>query len=349
MIAVFGAGAIGCWVGGKLAGGGAKVTLIGRPRVLDELANGLTATELDDGRDSEMRGAIVPRAAFTATPDPAAAAGADIVLVTVKSAQTAEAGAELARVVSERAVVISLQNGVRNSETLRAALPGRTVLAGMVPWNVTRQGPGHYHRGTSGTLMIEQHARATAFADACRAAHLPVELRGDMRAVLWAKLVLNLNNAVNALSGLPLASELAQRAYRRVLAASQREALRVLAAANQPIAKLTLVPPRLMPRVLELPDRVFTILARKTIAIDPHARSSMWDDLEAKRPTEIDYLQGEVVALAQRLGKAAPVNAKLVELVRSAETGGRRDFSGDELAARIPRTPDRKAWLGGVP
>jgi 2-dehydropantoate 2-reductase len=339
VIAVFGAGAIGCWVGGKLAGGGTKVTLIGRPRVLEELANGLTASELDDGRDAELHGAVVPRAAFTATTDAAAAANADIVLVTVKSAQTAEAGATLASVLPPRATVISLQNGVRNADTLRTALPGRTVLAGMVPWNVTRQGPGHYHRGTSGTLMIEQSPAATPFVDACRAGHLPLATRSDMPAVLWAKLVMNLNNAINALSGLPLATELSQRAYRRVLAAAQREALRLLAAANQPIAKLTPVPPSLMPRLLELPDRVFTILARKTIAIDPHARSSMWDDLEAKRPTEIDYLQGEVVTLAKRLGRAAPVNAKLVDLVRAAEAGGRRNFSGAELAARIPRTP----------
>jgi 2-dehydropantoate 2-reductase len=58
----------------------------------------------------------------------------------------------------------------------------------------------------------------------------------------------------------------------------------------------------------------------------------MWDDLEAKRPTEVDYLQGEVVELARRLGKQAPVNAALVRLVREAESGGRRDFTGDELA-----------------
>jgi len=254
----------------------------------------------------------------------------------VKSAQTAEAGATLAGVVRENAIVISLQNGVRNVDVLRAALPGRRVLAGMVPWNVVRQRAGHYHRGSSGTLMIEQDTGAAPFVDACRAADLPVVLRTDMLAVQWAKLVMNLNNAINALSGQPLATELAQRPYRRVLAAAQREALHVLAAANQPLARLTPVPPRLMPRLLELPDRVFAVLARRTIAIDPNARSSMWDDLEAKRPTEIDYLQGEVVALARRLGREAPVNAKLVELVRAAEAGGRRDLTGAEMLAQAP-------------
>jgi 2-dehydropantoate 2-reductase len=76
---------------------------------------------------------------------------------------------------------------------------------------------------------------------------------------------------------------------------------------------------------------MFELLARRLVAIDPTARSSMWDDLEARRPTEIDYLQGEVVALAQRLGRDAPVNRALVELIRAAESGGKRDFTGDQL------------------
>lgn len=337
-IAIFGAGAIGCWVGGKLAAGGARITLIGRPRVLDELtAHGLTVSELD-GEARRLAASTTPPTstspAVHVTTDPAAAAGAAIVLVTVKSAQTAEAGATLAGVVGEDVAVVSLQNGVRNAEALASAL-GRPALAGMVPWNVVRRGPGAYHRGSSGTLVIERAARAEVLYAALAAAGLGFATRDDMPAVQWAKLVMNLNNAINALSGKPLAAELAERAYRRCLAASQREAIALLDAAGQRLAKLTRVPPRWMPRLLELPDAVFRRVARGAIAIDPHARSSMQDDLEAGRPTEIAYLQGELVALAARLDRPAPVNAALVELVRAAEGGGRRDFSGDELAAAI--------------
>ena len=326
MIAVFGAGAIGCWVGGRLAAGGAEVTLIGRSRVMDELATGVTTSELDGPTRT---------VAVTATTDPAAAAGAVVTLVTVKSAQTAEAGATLANVLPAGATVVSLQNGVRNAELLRAALPGRRVLAGMVPWNVVRRDRGAYHRGTSGTLMIEDAPGAEPLLAAARAAGLAMVARTDMPAVQWAKLIMNLNNAINALSGIPLAEELAQRGYRRVLAAAQREALAMCALANQPVAKLTPAPPSWMPRVLELPDRIFAFAARRMLAIDPHARSSMWDDLEAPRPTEVDQLQGEVVALATRLGRSATVNAALVQLVRAAEAGGRRDFTAVELAALI--------------
>ncbi len=123
--------------------------------------------------------------------------------------------------------------------------------------------------------------------------------------------------------------------FRRCLAAAQREALELLQIAKQPVAKLTAIPPRWMPLLLSAPDVLFSRLATRVVAIDPHARSSMWDDLASGRPTEIDYLQGEVVALAGKLGRSAPVNRKLVELIRTAETGGKRDFTASQLQAAL--------------
>ncbi|MEO6773762.1 MAG: 2-dehydropantoate 2-reductase [Kofleriaceae bacterium] len=327
-IAVFGAGAIGCWVGGRLAAAGngtaSEVTLIGRPRVLDELRDGLTITELGDHT-------------WTARPalatDASAARDAEVVLVTAKSAATAAAGAELAG--HGRGIVISLQNGVHNTAVLRAALPGRIVLAGMVGFNVAWVAPGRYHRGTSGEIMVERHPALAPFVAACRDAELELEVRGDMPAVQWGKLVMNLNNAINALSGQPLFDELADRDFRRCLAAAQREALEVLAVAHQPIAKLLALPARWVARILPMPDWAFRRIATRVAAVDPQARSSMQDDFRLGRTTEIDYLQGEIVALARQHGRTAPINARLVELVRAAEAGGKRDFTGPELWARL--------------
>jgi 2-dehydropantoate 2-reductase len=71
------------------------------------------------------------------------------------------------------------------------------------------------------------------------------------------------------------------------------------------------------------------------LAIDPLARTSMWEDLEAGRRTEIDYLNGEVVRLAESLGRTAPVNAKLVELIRGAESGRARGMTGSDLLGEL--------------
>ncbi|HUJ62023.1 MAG TPA: 2-dehydropantoate 2-reductase [Kofleriaceae bacterium] len=327
-IAVFGAGAIGCWVGGRLAAGGADVTLIGRDRMVRELAGGLAVSELGD-RSWTARPALAT--------EPAAARGADVVLVTVKSGATAEAGRALAGALGDGATVVSLQNGVRNAEVLRAALPGAHVLAGMVPFNVVHPEPGRYHRGTTGTLMFERHDAIAPLAAACRAAELPCELRDDMPAVQWGKLVINLNNAVNALAGIPLAAQLADRTFRRCFALVVHEALDVLAAGRVPVARLLRLPPRWIARLLPMPDWLFRPLAARIASADPHARSSMWDDLEAHRPTEIDYIQGEIVALADKLGRPAPINRTLIALVHAAEAGGKRDFTSAELHAALTR------------
>ena len=101
---------------------------------------------------------------------------------------------------------------------------------------------------------------------------------------------------------MPLATQLADRRWRRLLAAQIEEALAVLKAAGITPARIEGVPPRPIPRILRLPDWLFRRVARRMLAIDPQARSSMWEDLERRRPTEIDYLQGAILALAAKRG-----------------------------------------------
>jgi 2-dehydropantoate 2-reductase len=84
-----------------------------------------------------------------------------------------------------------------------------------------------------------------------------------------------------------------------------------------------------------LPNSLFKVLAARMLKIDPRARSSMWEDLTAGRPTEIDFLCGEVVALATTLGATAPRNARMVKLIREAEQGGQRRFDADALARAL--------------
>jgi len=159
------------------------------------------------------------------------------------------------------------------------------------------------------------------------AAGLATMLPPDIRAVQWGKLLLNLNNPVNALSDLPLRQELLDRDCRRVFAALQTEALRVMARAGITPAQVTAVSPTLLPHVLRLPNWLFTRLAKRMLQIDATARSSMWDDLEAGRVTEIDALSGAVVRLAAQHGIAAPLNARMCELLG----GPRQRLTGKQM------------------
>lgn len=330
-VCVFGAGAIGCYLGGRLAAAGTPVTFVGRARLAGAIcAHGLTLT---DRRGYRAR--LAPADVAFST-DPGAAAAARLVLVAVKSAATQDAAAQLAGVLRPGTVVISFQNGLHNADVLRDALPQATVLTGMVPFNVIERGPGAFHQGSAGVLAADASPALQPFTDAFARAGLPLALHRDMRAVQWAKLLLNLNNAVNALANLPLRDELSQRAYRRCVALAQREALHWLARAAIRPARLTPLPAAWLPTVLALPDPVFRALCGRMLAIDPLARSSMSDDLAARRATEVEWINGEVVRLAARFGAQAPVNARLCALVHAAEGATARPaWHGEALWAEL--------------
>jgi 2-dehydropantoate 2-reductase len=329
-VTIMGAGSIGCYVGGRLAASGTPVGFVGRQRLADELhRHGLHLTDYL-GADLKVAAGEVR---FSTTPEVAAQSA--LVLVTVKSAATEQAGHELAAVVSPGTVIISFQNGLHNAEVLRPLLPQCTVLTGMVPFNVVNLGQGAFHQGSEGQLDVQAHDALAPFLPAFARAGLPLHQHRDMAAVQWAKLLLNLNNAINALSNVPLKAELSQRGFRRCVALAQQEALALMTAAGIRPAKLTPLPPQWIPRLLSVPDPVFRVLGNQMITIDPKARSSMWEDLERGRPTEIDWLNGEVVKLAQHLGRTAPVNARLVELIREAELGRRHVWTADTLLAEL--------------
>jgi 2-dehydropantoate 2-reductase len=99
--------------------------------------------------------------------------------------------------------------------------------------------------------------------------------------------------------------------------------LAVLRAAGIRPAPVEGVPPRLIAFALRLPDALFKIAARGMLAVDRNARSSMWEDLRAGRPTEIDYLQGEIVRLAEKHRVAAPLNRRVIQLIKGAEEAGK--------------------------
>jgi 2-dehydropantoate 2-reductase len=314
-IAVAGAGSIGCFVGGMCAAAGRKVSLLARPRLIREIEdNGLRLTSFE-GFDQK----IAPNQ-LTLSEDPKILGDAGVVLVTVKSADTAEIAELIAQHAPSDAIVISLQNGVGNVTTLRARLPGRRVLAGMVPFNVVAPGEGQFHRATSGDIVIERDDAGTA--DRLSVPGLKMRATDNIAGVQWGKLLVNLNNALNALAGVPLRQQLAQRPWRRLFADQMAEGLAAIRAEGLRPVSSTPIPAGWMPSLLRLPDAIFEAVLGRTMKIDPQARSSMAEDLQRGRRTEIDYLQGVIVEISDRHGLKAPLSRRIVALIKSAEAAG---------------------------
>jgi 2-dehydropantoate 2-reductase len=330
-VAILGAGSVGCFVGGAWAAAGISVSFVGRERIGREIeANGLTLTD-----HSGWRVRLAPEQVDFST-RPADLAKADIIALCVKSTGTAAAAKEIARHAKKGALVVSFQNGVSNVDILRSALKSRfQAAAGMVPYNIAALGHGRFHKGVAGDLVAEDIPQLRALAERIGGGPARLTLSGDMPAIAWGKLLINLNNAVNALSGRTLLEQLKARDYRRVVAASILEALGLLEAAGIEPAKIGPVPPRLLPHVIASPNLIFNNLFLKIQKVDSKARSSMADDLQAGRPTEIAYLNGEVVKLAKALGRPAPVNAAIVALIRQAEAGVELLWEPAKLRAHV--------------
>src|SRR5580700_270445 len=165
-VGIMGAGAIGGYVGSQLAAHGVDVVFVGRGT------------------------------------DPSVLADCAVALCCVKSTQTAAAASRLASVLPPGAVTVSLQNGMRNADVLRAGLEGRRVLAGIVGFNVVAREDGLYRRTTSGPLVIEASPdpRVQQLAAALGTSGFETRITPDIQSLQWAKLLMNLNNAVSALS-----------------------------------------------------------------------------------------------------------------------------------------------------
>lgn len=314
-IVVAGAGSIGCFVGGCLALDGRDVSLLGRGTLAERvIREGLRLTD-NDGLDR-----AVPADEVKMGTDPSVLVEADIVLVAVKSGGTSDMADLISEHARPDALIVSLQNGVTNVEKLKSKLPDHDIRAGMVGFNVVQLDNGAFHRGTTGELVVE--AGDPDVSPQISSSSLACITSDDMPGVQWGKLLINLNNALNALSGLPLKEQLSQRAWRKIMAAQMVEGMTVLQAAGITPKPATPLPPPALPPILRLPTFLFKIIAGGMLKIDAKARSSMWEDLERRRRTEIDELQGAIVRLGATVGVATPIAEGIVEQVKAAEAAG---------------------------
>jgi len=331
-IAIFGAGSIGCYLGGQLAQTGVNVTFIGRKRFKSAIEkNGLTLTHFE--RDAIK---LSPDK-FTFSLEPKDIASADIILLTTKSQDTAEAAKSLKAHAKDEAIIISFQNGVSNAELLRKNIP-QTVLGAVVPFNVTGTGPGRFHCGTEGDLTVQkiEDTRLEGLQSLFAKTGQDLVLSDNILGVQWGKLLVNLNNAFNTLTGGTLREGLLQRDYRRGLALVVEEGLRVAQGAGIAPAAFGKADAAKMIKILRLPNFIYKIIMNRIVKIDAAARSSMLDDLEMGRVSEIDYLQGEIVRLAEATGQTAPYNKIIYNMVGEAFAKGQSPkFTGREIYSRL--------------
>ena len=295
-VAVMGAGAVGCYYGGMLAKAGHDVTLIGRPVHIDPVNQRGLLLETKQFKEH------VPAQGST---EPSAVAGAELVLVAVKSADTEEAGRAMRASLAAGASILSLQNGVDNAERLGAIL-GRSVIPAVVYVGCEMAGPGHVLHNGRGDLVIGTSPTSEAIARTLVAAGIPVTVSERAIDALWVKLIINC--AYNALSAV------GQIAYGPMVASpGSKEVMTNVVTECAAVAKSLGV---------QLPaDIVETVIGLAQSM--PNQLSSTAQDLARGKPSEIDYLNGYVVAKGIVAGIPTPTNLALQVMVRLAETSGK--------------------------
>ncbi|WP_306518441.1 2-dehydropantoate 2-reductase [Rheinheimera sp.] len=328
-VGIVGAGSIGCFLGAILAQDKSlSVQFFGREALgLELAAYGLSAA-FPGGNAS----AIAP-AFYTSM---VSLIDCDVILLTVKATSLPHLIPQLKKFIRPDVPVIALQNGIGVDTMLSASL-NNPVYRAVVPFNVVKTGPGHFQQTSAGQLLWPQSNdnRLSYLAAIFRQHGSGVQLCADMRAVEYGKLLLNLNNALNALSGLPLKQQLLQQDIRLVLAAAMQEWLMVCKTLQIKPQAMTALPNELLPWLLRLPTWLFRVLARQMLLIDEAARSSMWDDIQAGRRTEVMYLNGAVVRLGIETGVPTPVNSAIVELVKHLEQGEAIHLSPQQLRQQL--------------
>lgn len=299
-IAVFGAGALGSLFGGLLARAH-DVLLVGRDPHMGAVAeDGLRIEAGAEGTD-DLR--VRPRAGTRPPEDPQ-----DLVLVTVKAFDTADAAGQLAPLLGPGTLVVSLQNGLGNLEALAERIAPERLVAAVTSHGATHVGPGVVRHGGVGDTTVgawaggetaEGRQRAETVARAFEAAGIDAEVTGDVRRTLWEKVLVNA--AINPLTALARVKNgvlLQDAGLRACLAQLAEEGAAVARAAGHAIAGDDAAA-----RAMEV--------ARRTA----DNRSSMLQDVEKGRRTEVDAINGAIARTAAEHGVAAPMNGVVVDLL----------------------------------
>ena len=313
---IYGAGLIGGYLAGCLINAKFKPILVARPRTIEAMANGLHISDFLGNEQS------LPAPKFIQDDEPFEQ-NVDILWLTLKCTSIETSIGALKKFIGPNTTIICCQNGLGSDKIIADAFPKNPVLRAIFGFNVVEKKPGYLHRSTQGELVFESNNKTNELANKLNSDLLPVKISNDITAQQWAKLQINLSNALNALSDIPLKAMMEDRAYRKIMALMMQEMLAVTDTLKLELPKLTALPAHWFPKMLRLPNGLFKILAKQMLAIDPTARLSMWWDLSVGKKTEIEFLNGALVQRAQDLGIDCPVNQKMAELIKEVELGNK--------------------------
>ena len=312
--AVIGLGAVGSIIGGLLAKSGEEVILIGKTNQVKEIRNkGIKINGFNNSIHVDN---------VEVSADLSFVSNSDVIIICVKSQDTQNLAEELNKFIKKSTFIISLQNGVRNSKILKE-VTGKTVFSGIILFNALYNKPGDVTLTLKGGLILETNnlykEKVEGFIEVFNEYKIETILETNIQGFLWSKLVVNLQNAVTALTGQTIKDSIVNKDSRAIIIATMKEGLDILQKSKIPYKTLPDIDPKITIRRLKILNSILLKFGSRILKLNKTARSSMWQSLYRGRPTEIDYINGEIIDLAKNHDLKAPINKKLVELIKEAE------------------------------
>ena len=320
-VLIIGAGAVGTFVGARLALAGHDVTLVGRPGLAAAVrAGGLTLIEPSGSRHTaDVRAVDSIAAAFTGSTSVLTSTSAspyDLALITVKAYDTAGVIAELRAIdAGQLPPLLTLQNGVGNEEALIEAFGADRIVSGAIDTPVSVPAPGqvqvHRERFKAGVAPVGQGAPAAQAAGLLRDAGFTVDIFADYRSLKWSKLLMNLlANAQCAILDWTPAQVMADPTASRLEALAWQEAFAVMAALRiRPVAMAGYPLPLLAPVVRRLPAAWLARGLRRFVSGGRGSKMpSLHVALAGGRRSEVGWLNGAVASYGRKAGVPTPVN-----------------------------------------
>jgi 2-dehydropantoate 2-reductase len=310
-IAIVGAGAVGSVIGALLARAGADVTLIARQEHVRAIQSGGL---LVDGVLGEFT--VHPKAATELDFRP------DLALLTVKT-QDLAATCQAIQPYVQGAPVVTLQNGVRGEAIAASGLGQQNIVGGVVIFNARFLHPGRVTYSVPGSLLIGQtfagSSQRVREIQAVLNQAIETRICANIHGAHWTKLLVNsLGNSLEAMTGLSYSECLKHQALSKIGILVVREGLRVVDQANIQLASLPGFPLFMFKVTFKLPLPLASRMLKATTGSLDTLTSTL-QSIRRGRPTEIDFLNGEIVALGQQVGVATPYNSRVVELVHQVE------------------------------
>jgi 2-dehydropantoate 2-reductase len=336
-IAVVGAGAVGCHLGGHLSRAGNDVTLIdGWPEHVEAIRkHGL---QLSGMTDEESCTVAVPTMHVTEVQRLSKERPIDIAIVSSKSYDTGWCAALIRPYLSEAGFVVSAQNSI-NEETI-AGVVGWDRTVGCIVGNnfaVDLYEPGHVRRtmprdfNTTSIFLGEVHGRVTPRVQELHALFAPIDgaaVTTNLWGVRWSKLCVNgMRNGVSAATGMSGNERDAHPKIRRVVIRLAGEAVMVGRALGYDLEHITGLAPHLLLAASQGNTRALAEVEKhmqggtSAGARSNLQRPSMAQDIQKGRRTEIGEINGFIVRKAEAMGLAAPTHQRIVEIVRQVERG----------------------------